>query len=67
MPVAWCTFSSDGHQLDSFAGDVLQSFVDVGYLVEAHLASVRLGQSLTWSSRNGQHTIRQLDLNKSID
>ncbi len=33
------TFSTDGHKLDSLAGDKVQSLVDVGDLVEPHLAS----------------------------
>ena len=37
------TLSSDGHQLDSFAGDEVQSFVDVVDLVDPHLASLWLG------------------------
>lgn len=41
------TFSSDGHQLDPFAGYEIQGFVDVGDLVHSHLASLRLGQAFT--------------------
>lgn len=41
------TFSSDGHQFDSFATDEIQSLVNVGDLVETHLSFVRLGKSLT--------------------
>lgn len=40
---AWLTLCSDGNQLDSLAGDELQSFVDVGDLVDSHLSSLRLG------------------------
>lgn len=40
------TFSADGDELDSLAGDEVESFVDVGDLVEPHLAAVWLRESL---------------------
>lgn len=44
------TFSTNGHQFDSFTADEVQGLVDVGDLVESHLSFVRLGQSLTCQS-----------------
>lgn len=40
------TFGSNGHELDSLAGDEIQGLVDVGDLVHSHFASLRLGQAL---------------------
>lgn len=42
------TLCSNRNQLHSFAGDEVQSFVDVGDLVDSHLASLRFGQTFTW-------------------
>lgn len=42
------TLCSNRNQLHSFAGDEIQSFVDVGDLVDSHLASLRFGQTFTW-------------------
>lgn len=41
------TFSTNGHQFDSFTADEVQSLVDIGDFVKTHLSFVRLGQSLT--------------------
>lgn len=40
------TFSADGDKLDSLAGDEVESFVDVGDLVEPHLTTVWLREGL---------------------
>lgn len=40
------TFCPDGHQLDSLAGDEVQSFVDIVDLVHAHLTPLWLRQPL---------------------
>ena len=42
------TFSTDGHQLHPLAGNEIQGLVDIGDLVEAHLAFVWSGQPLSW-------------------
>lgn len=42
------TLCSNRNQLHSFAGDEVQSFVDVGDLVDSHLASLRFGQTFAW-------------------
>jgi hypothetical protein len=34
------TLSADGHELDALAGDEVERLVDVGNLVEPHLAAV---------------------------
>lgn len=47
VQISWTlTLSTDGHQLDALAADIVQSFVHVGDLVETHLALVRFGQPL---------------------
>ena len=40
------TFGSDGDELDAFAGDEIQGFVDIGDLVESHFTAVGLWQRL---------------------
>ena len=39
------TFSADGNEFDSFAGDEVEGFVDVGDLVEPHLSPVGPGHN----------------------
>lgn len=46
------TLSADRHQFDTFAGDVIQSFVHIGNFVKAHLSSVGFGESLTCKREN---------------
>jgi len=41
------TFRADGDEADTLALDKLQSFVDVGQLVNAHLSAVRFRQLFT--------------------
>lgn len=36
------TFGTNGHEFDALAGNVVQSFVDVGDLVESHFAAIGL-------------------------
>ena len=52
------TFSADGDELDAFAGDEVEGFVDVGDLVEAHLAAVGLGQCLAGDDLQQQHQLQ---------
>lgn len=47
------TFSADGDELDSLAGDEVESFVHVGDLVEPHLAAVWLRESLARDDLRG--------------
>lgn len=49
------TLCSNRNQLHSFAGDEVQSFVDVGDLVDSHLASLRFGQTFTWGAGGSRH------------
>lgn len=56
------TLCSDGHQLDSLAGDEVQSFVDVGDLVDSHLSSLRFGQAFACT----HHNIRKLACAASV-
>lgn len=46
QPRPLLTFSANGDKLDSLAGDEVESFVNVGNLVEPHLATVWLRESL---------------------
>lgn len=39
------TLGSDRHQFDSFTGDEVERFVNVGDLVDSHLSSFRFGQT----------------------
>ena len=54
----WITFSADGDELDAFAGDKVEGLVDVGDLVEAHLAAVGLGQRLARDHLQEQHQLQ---------
>lgn len=54
------TFSADGHELDTLAGDKVKGFVDISDLVEAHLAAVRLGQSLAGDHLQQQHQLQPI-------
>jgi hypothetical protein len=61
------TFCADGDQFDTFAGNEVQSLVDVGNLVEPHLASVGLLQSLAGDNLQQQHELeawKKIDKNK---
>ena len=49
------TFSADGNEFDSFAGDEVEGFVDVGDFVEPHLASVWPGEGLAGNDLQQQH------------
>lgn len=49
------TLCSNRNQLHSFAGDEVQSFVDIGDLVDSHLASLRFGQTFTWGGDGRGH------------
>ena len=51
------TFCADGDQFDSFAGNEVQSLVDVGNLVEPHLAPVGLLQGLAGDDLQQQHEL----------
>lgn len=46
------TLGSNRHQLHSFAGDKVKCFVNVGDLVDSHLASFRFGQTFTWMGKS---------------
>ena len=48
---------ADRHELDALAGDEVERLVDVGDLVEAHLAPVRLGQRLAGDDLEEQHQL----------
>lgn len=51
------TLGSDRHQLHSFAGDEVKCFVNVGDLVDSHLASLRFGQTFAWKGTKARgHT-----------
>ena len=49
------TFSSDGDELDSLGRDEVECFVDVGDLVETHLAAIWLRQLLARDHLQQQH------------
>ena len=49
------TFSTDGNQFDSFAGNEVQSLVDIGDLVEPHLATIRLLECFSGNDLEQQH------------
>lgn len=49
--VASLTFRSDGNQFHPFTGDEVERFVDIGDLVDPHLASLRFGQAFAWRPR----------------
>lgn len=51
------TFGTNRDELDSFAGDEVERFVDIGDLVEAHLASVGLGEGLAGDDLQQQHQL----------
>ena len=52
------TFSADGDEFNALAGDEVEGFVDVGDLVEAHLATVGLGQCLARDHLQEQHQLQ---------
>ena len=54
------TFSSNGDELDSFAGDKVQGFVDVSDFVKSHLAAVRLGQGLAGNDLEQEHELESI-------
>lgn len=54
------TFSTNGHEFDSFASNKVQSLVDVGNLVKAHLATVRLGQGLARNYLQKEHELEAI-------
>ena len=54
------TFGSDGDELDAFAGNEIQGFVDIGDLVESHFTAVGLGQSLTRDDFEQQHELEPI-------
>lgn len=51
------TLSTNGDKLDALAGDEVEGLVDVGDLVEAHLAAVRLLQGLARDDLEQQHEL----------
>ena len=54
------TLCADGHELDALAGDEVERLVDVGDLVEPHLAPVRLGQGLAGDHLQEEHELQPI-------
>lgn len=54
------TFGTDGDKLDTLAGDEVKSLVDVGDLVEPHLASVWLLQGFSRDDLEKQHELEAI-------
>lgn len=57
MNAVFLTLSTNGDQLDTLAGDEVEGLVDVGDLVEAHLAAVGLLQGLARDDLEQQHEL----------
>lgn len=51
------TFGTNGNQLDTLAGDEVEGLVDVGDLVEPHLAPVGLREGLAGDHLQQQHQL----------
>lgn len=51
------TFGADRDELHALAGNKIERFVHVGDLVEAHLATVRLGQRLARDHLEQEHQL----------
>ena len=55
-----CTFSTDGDEFDTLAGNEVEGLVDIGDLVEPHFATVGLLEGLAGNNLQQEHELEAI-------